>query len=95
MFEQVILKQITELIKNKSICDPLQSGFRKGNSTATILPELKEDISRAMKKGEVTLVILADLFKAFDTVDYKVLLKGSVITSVFHGDFYYSSKTAC
>ena len=27
-----------------------------------------------MKKGEVTLAILADLSKAFDTVDYRTLL---------------------
>ena len=75
VFERVILKQITELIENESIYDSQQSGFRKGHSTATILLKLKEDILRAMKKGEVTLTILADFSKAFDTVDYKVLLK--------------------
>ena len=27
-----------------------------------------------MKKGEVALMVLADFFKAFDTVNYKVLI---------------------
>ena len=62
---------MSELIENESFYDPQQSDFRKGHSTATILLKLKDDILRATRKGEVTLVILADISKA---VDYKVLL---------------------
>ena len=39
-----------------------------------MLLKLKEDIVKAMKKGEVTLAILADFTIAFDTVDYRTLL---------------------
>ena len=35
---------------------------------------MRDDFLRAMKKGEVTLMVLADFFKAFDTVNYKVLI---------------------
>jgi hypothetical protein len=31
-----------------------QSGFRKGHSTATTLLKFKDDITKAMKKGEKT-----------------------------------------
>ena len=75
VFERVILQQITEQIEARSIYNPKQSGFRKGHSTTTILLKLKDDIQKAMKKGEVTLAILADFSKAFDTVDYQTLLK--------------------
>ena len=35
---------------------------------------MRDDLLRAMKKGEVTLMVLADFYKAFGTVNYKVLL---------------------
>ena len=36
---------------------------------------MRDDILNAVNKGEVTLSILADFSKAFDTVDYTVLIK--------------------
>lgn len=75
VFERVILQQLTDIIESEMIYDRKQSGFRKGHSTTTILLKLKEDITNAMKKGEVTLAILADFSKAFDTVDYRTLLR--------------------
>ena len=51
------------------------SGFRKGHSTAVVLLKLKDDILKAMKKkGEITLAVFTDYSKAFDTVDFQVLL---------------------
>ena len=41
-----------------------------------------------MKKGEVTLAILADFSKAFDTVDYKTLLR-ELHTIGFSGRLLY------
>ena len=35
---------------------------------------MRDDLRRAMKKGDVTLMVLADFSKAFDTVNYKVLI---------------------
>ena len=51
-----------------------QTGFRKGHSTATTLLKFKDDITKAMKKGEITLAIFADYSKAFDTVDFEILI---------------------
>ena len=36
---------------------------------------MRDDILNAMNKGEVTLSILADFSKAFEAVDYTVLIK--------------------
>ena len=74
-FERVLLRQLTDIIENEMIYNQKQSGLRKGHSTTTILLRLKEDIANAMKKGEVTLAILADFSKAFDTVDYRTFLR--------------------
>ena len=35
---------------------------------------MRDDLLRAMKKGELILMVLADFSKAFDTVNYKVLI---------------------
>ena len=75
VFERIILQQLTEIIEHEMIYDQKQSGFKKGHSTTTILLKLKNDISNAMKKGEVTLAILADFSKALNTVDYRTLLR--------------------
>ena len=48
--------------------------FRKGHSTATVLMGLRDDLLRAMKPNEVTLMVLADFTKAFDTACFKTLL---------------------
>ena len=43
---------------------------------------MRDELLRAMKKGEVTLMVLADFSKAFDTVNYKIL-----ITKLFNAWF--------
>ena len=35
---------------------------------------MRDELLRVMKKGEVTLMVLADFTKAFDTVNYKILI---------------------
>jgi retron-type reverse transcriptase len=50
------------------------SGYRKGHSTATLFMRMR-DILQAMKKGEVILMTIADFSKAFDTIDFKTVLR--------------------
>ena len=47
-----------------------QSGFQKRHSATILLLKFRDDI-----KGEVTLGILLDYFKAFDTSDHPTLLE--------------------
>ena len=44
------------------------SAFRKGHSTTTALLRVRDDIRYAMKRKEVTLMVLANFSRAFDTI---------------------------
>ena len=69
-----MLHQQTLYTEKKIIYHHYQSGYRKSHSTLTILIKLRDDINRAMKKGEVTLTVFVDFSKAFDTIDLDILI---------------------
>ena len=75
LFKRIVMKQLVEFIDRRKLYSNTQSGFRKHHSTNTILLKLRDDILNAMEKGELTLAVLADFSKAFDTVDYEVLIR--------------------
>ena len=56
-----------KFIDNFALYKETQTGFRKGHSTTTTLLKFKDDITKAMKRGEITLAIFADYSKAFDS----------------------------
>ena len=59
----------------KKIYHYYQSGYRKNHSTLSILIKLRGDIERALKSGEVTLAVLVDFSKGFDTIDFSILIR--------------------
>ena len=75
VFERVILTQLCNYMEVKASYNLTQSGFRKGHSTSTLLLKLRDDIKRAMNTSEVTLRILLNFSKAFDTIDHLTLLQ--------------------
>ena len=74
VFEKLVALQMTSFCESESVLPDTISSLRKGHSTNTVLMGMRDDLLRAMKKGEVTVMVLADLSKAFDTVNYKVLI---------------------
>ena len=60
--------------ESESVLRHTISSFRTGHSTNTVLMGMRDELLREMKKGEVTLVVLADFSKAFETVNYKTLI---------------------
>lgn len=44
-------------------------------ATTTVLLRIRDDIIRAMKKGELTLIAFADFSKGFDTVDHSIVIR--------------------
>lgn len=50
------------------------SAFRKGHSTTTALMGVRDNIRYAMKRKEVTLMVLADFSKAFDTISFSATI---------------------
>ena len=65
---------MTTFCESESVLRDTISNFRKGHSTNTVLMGMRDELLRTMKKGEVTLMLLADFSKAFDTVNYKILI---------------------
>ena len=63
-----------EFIETNNLLPESMGGFCKGHSTATVLMGLRDNLLHAMKRSEVTLMVLADFTKAFDTVCFKTLL---------------------
>ena len=62
-----MLKQFISYIDELSSLAPSISSFRKGHSTVTVLLGISDDLLRAMKRGEVSLMVFADYSKAFET----------------------------
>ena len=75
VYEKVILGQLINHINAQNIYNNTQSGFRKGHSTTTLLLKFRDDIQKAMNKHEITLSVLIDYSKAFDTINHELLLK--------------------
>ena len=89
IYESVVLDQITRFIEKKLIiCHHYQSGYCKNHSTAKLLAKLRDDIKEAMKASEIALAVFTDYSKAFDTIDFSVLIR-KMRTLNFYKRFLY------
>ena len=75
IFEWLVHHQVIEYIDKRTLFENNISGYRKGHSTTTVLLGIRNDIAKAMKRGEITLMVLADYSKAFDTIKFKTVLE--------------------
>ena len=75
VFERVVLDQTKEFLSLNKILYDHRSGFRKNHSTDTCLSFLNDKILKGFDDGLVTGMILIDLQKAFNTINYDILLK--------------------
>ena len=80
VYEKVILCQLINHINAQNIYNNTQSGFRKGHSTTTLLLKFRDDIQKAMNKHEITLSVLKEYSKAFDTINHELLLNLTLAT---------------
>ena len=75
ILERLVHNQIVSYLTDNNILDPYQSGYQKGFSTQTTLIKLVDDVKKSMADGMVTILVLFDFSKAFDTVDHSILLQ--------------------
>ena len=66
--------QIVTYIDEQGLLASGISGYRRGHSATTVLLRIRDDVIKAMKRGEVTMMVCADYSKAFDTVQFKAVL---------------------
>ena len=74
VFERRIFRQLSVFIDKNNVLNNNISAYRKGQSTTTVLQAIRDDIVKAMKRSEVTMMILADFSKAFDTTCFRNLI---------------------
>ena len=73
--ERVAHDQLQSYLESNGRVNPMQSGSRKGHSTETLLLEVKEQVTKALDDKQVSIGVLIDLSKAFDSLDHGVLLR--------------------
>ena len=73
MLEKFMYKRLYTFLDYNNICD-VQFGFRQQYSTSHALINITENIRKALDDGNIGCGIFVDLQKAFDTVDYQILL---------------------
>ena len=75
VFERLICNQIYDYLTVNNLLNPKQYGFRSIHSTALALSESTNHWLLDMGNGKMNSVIFLDIKKAFDTVNYDILLQ--------------------
>ena len=73
VYERLIHQQVISYIDACALYRNNISGFRKRHSATTVLFGITDDIKHTMKRSEITLIIMADYSKAFDTIRFKTV----------------------
>ncbi|XP_071637527.1 uncharacterized protein [Temnothorax longispinosus] len=73
IFEKIVALQITQYLDEFDLLNPRQSAYRSGHNTQSALLRVCDDIRRAIDNGHITIMILFDFSKAFDTVPHPLL----------------------
>ena len=68
-------KRVVKYLDKHNMLFQSQYGFRKKHSTNLATIELVTKILQTIDNSEYTIGVFLDLAKAFDTVNYEILLK--------------------
>ena len=93
ILERTVHGQLVGYLEKKGILFDYQSGFRSGFSTDTCLINLSDHERSEISKGNFVGMVMIDLRKAFDTVDFDILLSKLKGMGVGNIDWYRSYLT--
>ena len=71
VYEKVLLTQLNQRMENNQLLSTHQSGFQKSHCT---ISTWQDNIVKAMNRGKITLAVMTDFSKSFDTVDFETLI---------------------
>lgn len=74
ILEKIVYNRLIEFINHNDILYKYQFGFRQKHSTSLALIVLIDKVLSALEAGDVSLGVFLDFSKAFDTVNFKILL---------------------
>ena len=74
IIEKLMYKRLSNFLDINNLIYSLQFGFRQKYSTTHALINLTESIRQTLDEGSFGCGIFADLQKAYDIVDHKILL---------------------
>ena len=75
VLEKIITNQLTEFLENNNLIATSQHGFRPKLSTETALLKLSDKIYDNIDNRKISILLLLDLSKAFDSVNHTILLE--------------------
>ena len=74
VYERLLAGQIIRHLEMHKLLTENQSGFRAKHSCATAMLKIIDDIREKYDRGEISILVLLDFSKAFDSLDFNLLL---------------------
>ena len=75
IYEKVVQKRLVSHLKTNNILYASQYGFRTGHSCEHAILEAQHCILKSLERKQVTALLLLDFSRAFDMVDFDILLE--------------------
>ena len=76
--ERLAHRQFVTFLDNNNKLSQFQSGNRKYHSTVTALLSVTDDLLQAMDEKKISILVLMDMSKAFDSINHDILLSKSI-----------------
>ena len=74
VMEKIVQRQLVQYFRDNCLFTPNQHGYRASHSSETALAVVTERIYRGMDEGCISILVMLDLSKCFDTVDHHRLI---------------------
>ena len=72
-----------QYLENNNLLNESQYAYCNTSSTEQALVNVTEQIYKSIDKGKISLLVLLDLFKAFDSVNHDLLLNKLVQLNIY------------